>query len=223
MTTPVQENKPEDVRQDTSEINLVKQRQFYERKLAEERAAREEMEKRMQELQQKTEQLASSDEDDDPEPYVDHKRLAKKLAKFEEQTAKKTRSELDQTKEQVKEEIRNELWLENHPDFEETLQHAQKLLDHDPALTNSILLMPDNFARKQLVYNSIKALGLAKPAKKDSGIQDQIDSKQRGGFYQPSGIGTAPYNQAPGDFSQQGQKSAYEYIQSLKARIGLNG
>lgn len=221
MSAATQENKPEEVRQDTSEINLVKQRQFYERKLAEERAAREDAERKAQEALQRIPQQV--EEEEDSEPYVDHKKLAKKLAKFEEQSYKKTRQDLEQTKESVKQEIRNEMWLEQHPDFEDILQHAGKLYEKDVALANSILAMPDSFARKQLVYNNIKALGLHQPARKESSIQEQVDSKQRGAFYQPTGIGTAPYNQAPGDFSPTGQKTAYDYIQSLKGRLGLNG
>jgi hypothetical protein len=115
------------------------------------------------------------------------------------------------------------MWLEQHPDFEDVLQHANKLAAKDPELARAIVEMPDGFARQKLVYNNIKAMGLDKPPQKQENIQDKIDSTKRGAFYQPSGIGTAPYASAPGDFSPQGQKNAYDYIQSLKGRLGLGG
>ncbi len=112
-------------------------------------------------------------------------------------------------------------WLESNPDFYETLQqHAEKLPQRAPKLAESILRMPDSFERQQLVYNNIKALGLDKPQPKESSIQEKIDANRRAPYYQPTGVGSAPYASA-GDFSSSGQKNAYDKMQELKNRLRL--
>jgi hypothetical protein len=111
-------------------------------------------------------------------------------------------------------------WLKNNPDFHEVLSHAEKLALKDPELAESLLEMPEGFERQKLVYKTIKSQGLHKPEVKPSSIQDKIDSNRRGAFYQPTGVGSAPYS-SQGDFSQGGQKQAYEKMQELKSRLRI--
>lgn len=189
-----------------------------EKKLQEERAAREQLEK---ELQRFKAQPQVQDDDDESEPYVDHKKLNKTLSKFGQNTQTEIQKAMELAKQKAKEELKQEMWLESNPDFYDVLQqHAEKLPTRAPKLAESILKMPDSFERQQLVYNNIKALGLDKPQPKESSIQEKIDANKRSPYYQPSGVGTAPYASG-GDFSSTGQKSAYDKMQELKNRLRL--
>jgi len=80
--------------------------------------------------------------------------------------------------------------------------------------------MPEGFERQKLVYKNIKALGLNMPEVKQPTIQDKIDANKRSPYYQPSGVGTAPYASV-GDFSSQGQKQAYAKMQELKNKLRI--
>lgn len=189
-----------------------------EKKLQDERAAREQLEKELQMLRSQPKQ---QDDDDDSEPYVDHKKLTKTLSKFGQNTQSEIQKAMEIAKQNAKSEVRQEMWLESNPDFYEVLQqHAEKLPTRAPKLAESILKMPDSFERQQLVYNNIKALGLDKPQPKESSIQEKVDANRRSPFYQPTGVGSAPYA-AAGDFSDSGQKNAYNKMQELKNRLRL--
>lgn len=206
---------------DNKEYNFQAMRKQFEK----ERAERAELEKQAQLMAQELDRLkrsqAPDEEDDVAEPYVDHRRLEKKLNRFGESTESKIKNSMEATRHAVKEEIRQELWVENHPDFFEVLQHADKLAQKSPKLADAILRMPDNFDRQKLVYQNIKEFGLEKPEQKQPSMQEKIDANKRGAFYQPTGIGNAP-NAMSGDFSKHGQKEAYEKLQQLKARIGAS-
>jgi len=188
---------------------------------AQERAAREELEREVQKLKSFQQQNTQQDDDDDSEPYVDHKRLNKTLSKFGQNTQTEINKAMEMAKKDAKEELRKEIWLESNPDFYDTLQqHAEKLHARAPKLAESILKMPDSFERQQLVYNNIKALGLDKSEQAESSIQKKIDGNRRGNFYQPTGVGTSPYASA-GDFSEAGQKSAFNKMKELQSRLRL--
>ncbi len=100
------------------------------------------------------------------------------------------------------------------------MSHAQKFADNDPELAETILQMPEGFERQKLVYKNIKALGLHKPAQKQSTIQEKIDQNRRSPYYQASGVGSAPYA-SQGDFSAGGQKNAYEKMLELKKNLRI--
>jgi hypothetical protein len=110
--------------------------------------------------------------------------------------------------------------MKQNPDHEEIMKHANKLMEVDKELAETILEMPENFERYKLVYKTVKSLGLHKEKPKELSIQDKINSNMKSPFYQPSGIGTAPYS-ARGDFSLSGQRSAYEKMQELKSRLRI--
>jgi len=99
-------------------------------------------------------------------------------------------------------------------------QHADKFAEREPELAETILQMPEGFERQKLVYKNIKALGLHKPAEVKSTIQDKVDANRRSPYYQPSGVGSAPYA-AAGDFSPSGQKNAYQKMQELKNKLRI--
>ncbi len=210
------DNKPSD-----KEINFRLQEKAiadkYERQLAIERQGREKAESEVQRLSTRKE---IEEEDDEDEPYVAHKKLDKKLARFGEKNRQETQSDIQRAVKTAIEEERKQTWLKSNGDFYDVLQHAEKLAQKDPDLADSILAMPEGFERKKLVYNNIKALNLHKPEVKQSTIQDKVDANRKGPYYQPSGVGSAAY-QSAGDFSATGQKSAYDKMQELKNRLRL--
>lgn len=201
------------------EINFRKQEAMYQRML-------DERERRIQELENERNakskaSLQEDDEDDTSEPYVDHKKLQKKLAKQGQATQSEIQKAMEFAKQSAKEELKQEMWLENNPDFYDVLKHADKFAARSPKLAENILRMPEGFERQKLVYYNIKELGLDQPEKKKSDVQDRIDTNRQSPYYQPSGMGTAPYGSDKGDFSDAGQKAAYDKIQQLKANLRL--
>lgn len=198
------------------EINFRKQEAMYQRML-------DERERRIQELEQAN--LAKNtpvdDDDDTSEPYVDHKKLNKKLAKQGQTTQSEIQKAMEFAKQSAKEELKQEMWLENTPDFFDVMKLADKFAAKAPKLADNILKMPEGFERQKLVYNTIKELGIDKPDQPKSSIQDKIDANRQSPYYQPSSVGSAPYNNHAGDFSQSGQKSAYDKMQELKNRLSI--
>lgn len=207
----VPENKPSD-----KELNFRKLEARYQQQLDLTEKRAQEAERALQESRQRP-----SDDDDDSEPYVDHKKLEKKLAKFEEKSQKQNMSEIQKAVQVAIQEERKTNWVKNNSDFYNVLeQHAEKLAKADPELAESILAMPESFERQKLVYKNIKALGLDRPEVKQPSIQEKIDANKRSPYYQPSGVGTAPYASS-GDFSASGQKQAYEKMQQLKNALRI--
>lgn len=218
MTSPNQENQQQIQEQKTSdkELNFRNLEAKYQRELEKERNARLAAEQAAQEAMNRRNQ-SSDDDDDSDEPYVDKKRLDKKLQKFGQMTQSDISRAMEEAKHQAKEELKRDLWLEKNPDFGDVLKHAQKFAEKDPELADIILKMPDGFERQKLVYKNIKALGLHEEPRKESTIQQKIDANRKGPFYQPTGVGTNPYASSS-DFSPAGQKNAYDKIQELKKR-----
>jgi len=206
-----QEQKPSD-----KELNFRKLESKYQQEVAYERAKREEMEKRLEELSRKPEEP----EEDDAEPYVDHKKLNKSLSKFGQNTQAEIQKAMKQAKEAAKEELKQEMFLENNPDFYQVLEHAEKFAQRAPKLAENILRMPEGFERQKLVYHNIKELGIDKPEVKAPTIQEKIDANRRTPYYQPSGVGASPYA-SQSDFSASGQKQGYDKMKELQARLRL--
>lgn len=204
-----QDQKPSD-----KEINFRNLEARYKRELEQERQARMQLEEKMKHLSQ-------SDEDETDEPYVDHKRLNKKLNKFNEATQTEIHKAMETAKVKAKDELKEEMWLESNQDFYDVIEkHSEKFAQSNPHLANTILKMPPGFERQKLVYQNIKALGLDQPEKKQSSIQEKIDSNKRSPYYQPSGVGSPGYA-SQGDFSPAGQKNAYEKLQELKRNLRI--
>lgn len=215
MSTPTQDNQTQIQQVSNKEMNF----RALEASLGQERAARIEAERKIQELETRK-QAVVEEEDDDSEPYVDKRKLNKTLAKFGEQNKQQTQSDIQKAVKHAIYEERKENWIKQNPDFYNVLQHVEKLAQKDPELADSLLDMPEGFERQRLVYKNIKALGLHQDAPKQPSIQEKVDANRRGAFYQPSGTGTAPYASA-GDFSPAGQKAAHDKMQELKNRLRL--
>lgn len=214
MTAPIQDVPSQEQKVSDKELNFRQLEQKYQRELEKERAARLEAERVATLSRQQPE------EDEDDEPYVNNKKLQKKLAQFGEQTQKVTQNEIQRAVQGALSEERRNSWLKQNSDFYDVLKHADKLAMKDPELAETILEMPEGFERQKLVYKNIKALGLDKPEQKQPSIQDKIDANRRSPYYQPSGIATSPYA-AQGDFSPSGQKTAYQHMMELKSKLRL--
>ncbi len=215
MTAPTQENQAQESQPSNKELNFRALEAKYQQQLAAERAEKERL---MAELQQRHQ--SPVDEEDDSEPYVDHKKLRREQAKFGQQIKQETQSEIQKAVQKAIYEEKKQNWMKSNPDFYEVMQHAETFAQRDPELAETILEMPEGFERQKLVYKNIKALGLHKPAEKQPSIQDKVDANKRSPYYQPSGMGAAPYSQV-GDFTQTGQKQAYEKMQALKRNLRI--
>jgi hypothetical protein len=210
-----QENQVQETKVNDKELNFRALEQKYQRQLEQERAGRLEAERQVRERMH-----SQSNDDDDSEPYVDNKKLNKKLAQFGEQTKQQTQTEINNAVQIALKEERKSNWLKNNSDFYEVLQHAEKLGQKDPDLAESLLEMPEGFERQKLVYKNIKALGLHRPEVRQASIQEKVDANRRSPFYQPSGVGSAPYASSS-DFSVNGQKQAYDKMQELKNKLRI--
>lgn len=213
MSTPEVQAQENVQKTNDKELNFRALEARYERKLAEERQARLELEKRIQSAPQ-------DDDDSSDEPYVDHKKLDKKLAKFGEKTMQQTQTEIKHAVNSALYEERKQSWLEHNNDFYDVMEHAEKFAQQDPHLAKTILEMPEGFERQKLVYYNIKSRGLDKPQSKAPSIQEKIDANRKSPYYQPSGQASAPYA-AQGDFSPNGQKQAYDKLQELKRNLRI--
>jgi hypothetical protein len=196
-----------------------------EAKLELERQSRQQAEERLSHLEKiMNEKKSHSDEEDEPsdEPYIDNKRLQKSQARME----KKIVGETDNRIQQALIADRKQRWLDSNPDFHSIMDHAQTFADKYPQMAKSILNMPEGFERQQLVYDAIKDLGLHKKQEDKESIQTTIDKNRFNYAYQPTGIGTAPYN-GPITFdraqvsTKSVQKSAYEKMKQMQARGGV--
>ncbi len=161
-------------------------------------------------------------EEDDDEPYVDTKKLKKVLNQFGEQTKQQTSKEVQNAVQEALARERVNSYLEQNPDFTNVMNSdlVQKFADNYPKLAKTILNMPEGFERQQLVYENIKTLGIDRPQVKEPSIQEKINSNRRSPYYQPSNLSNSPYSQV-GDFSDSGQKNAYEKLQQLKKNMRL--
>jgi hypothetical protein len=208
-------NPPPEQKISDKELNFRRLEQTYEQRLAQERAEKEQLRKELEERSK-----APVDDDDDGEPYIDKKKLNKTLNRYDQQAKQETKTEIQRAVQDALINERRQNWIKNNPDFYEVLKHADKFAEHDPELAETILEMPEGFERQKLVYNNIKALGIHQPAKPAQTIQEKVDANRKSPYYQPSGVGTAPYAQV-GDFSATGQKQAYEKMQALKKMMRL--
>lgn len=217
MTSPQQESQVEQ-QLSNKELNFRALEAKYQKALETERAERERLTK---ELEAKTRlPYKDDDEDSDSEPYVDQKKLNRTLSKFGQSTQSDIQKAMEIAKHTAKEELKKEMWLENNPDFYDVLQHADKFAQKAPKLAETILKMPEGFDRQKLVYQNIKELGIDKPEQKQSTIQEKIDANKRSPYYQPSGISPAPYAQVS-DFSETGQKNAYQKMKELQKQLRI--
>ena len=224
MTVPSQETQAAQSAQlSDKEINFRKQEEAFRVKIEQERQARLAAEARLQELERRSQRHEIEDDEDDSDPYIDKRKLEKKLQKFEEKTGKQTESAIQRAVREAIYEERKQNWIKSNPDFAEVMQHAEKIYQRDPELAETILEMPDTFERQKLVYKSIKAMRLHEKEQAKPSIQDTIDRNRRSPYYQPTDQAAPPYGgvTAGKNWSPTESKSAYDKMQELKRNLRL--
>ena len=214
------ENQVQEQKTNDREFNFRQQEQLFNRKLDEERQARVLLERRLQELQAK--QPVQSDDDESDEPYVDRKALEKRFKSWESTLDERIDRKAEEKARTLVAQERQSAYLKQKQDFNNVMtpEMMNKLVTKDPELAETILEMPEGFARQKLVYQTIKAMKLDQAEEKKPTVQDKIDANRRSPYYQPSGVGSAPYA-GGGDFSPSGQKNAYNKLQELKSKLRL--
>lgn len=216
MSEALQEQTQETQKQNSKEYNFDLLRQQVEK----ERLARTVAEEKLAQMEQRS---VKHDEDDDAsdEPYVDTKRLNKKLANFEKTMDQKIEQKAEAKARAMLEEERKNNYLRDHTDFNTVLSHdnIQRFAEAHPELVEEISQIKDEFSKQKFVYKNIKALQMDRVLPKEPSIQEKIDSNRRSPYYQPSnGPGAAPYA-SQGDFSATGQKNAFQKMKELQARL----
>ena len=217
---------PDAVAMHAQEQKIAKEYNFAEmrNKWALENEARLRAERELEELRRAMQQKSQPvEEDDESEPYVDHRRLQKKLSSFEQNLENKIDMMAEAKARALLEEEKRQMYLRENADFNSVMapEVVQKFADKHPRIAENILRMPEGFERQKLVYETIKAMNLHQSQQdQKSDIQQRVDMNRRHPGYQPSGMGTAPYAGA-GDFSAAGQKNAYEKLQELKRNLRI--
>lgn len=200
--------------------NLVAIRKLYEA----EREARLQAERLAAEtkmlLQTQQQKAIPVEQDDDDDPYVDNKKLARKLSSFEAELEKKIEAKAEAKARALLEQEKQNEFLKSNRDFDTVMssENLDRFAEQHPMIAENLLRMPNTFERQKLVYATIKSL--AKEQEKRSAIQDVIHQKQQSPYYQPSGVSQgASFN--GGDYSVSGQKEAYQKMQELKQRLRI--
>lgn len=224
MTVPAntQDNQAPEQKQDTREFNFRQQEQLFKRQLEEERQARIAAEKERDEFKNAKRPASDDDDDHSDEPYIDRRTLDKKLKKWEAGIDAKIDQKAEEKARAMVEQERRNAYLKSKGDFNNVMspEMMQKLVSKDPELAETILEMPEGFARQKLVYQTIKAMKLDQAEVKQPSIQEKVDANRRSPYYQPSGV-NAPPHAATGDFSPAGQKNAYQKLMELKNKLRL--
>lgn len=206
------------------EKNFAAQRKHYEKQLEQERNARMLAEEKVAEAGRMAERRSTSndEEDDDSEPYVDNKKLNRKLASFERNIEEKIDKKAEAKAYAMIEQERRNAYLKDNADMSKVLseENLEKFANTHPRLAESLLRMPEGFERQRLVYENIKALGVDRPEVKTPSVQEKIEANRKSPYYQGSGVGSAPYA-SQSDFSEGGQKNAYAKMQELKNRLRI--
>jgi hypothetical protein len=217
MSTPTQNQEaqiptPDAVKQAEKEHNFSQFKKLMEKKFEEEQQARMKLEQELKAARQPN--RSDDDDDNDDEPYVDKRKLNKVLAKFEEKFDKKVDEKAEQKARMLIHEERKESYLRENNDFQQVLQseNIQRFAEKHPNIAKAMLNMPDTFERQQLLYEQIKAMGMHK--KEEPKIQDTINKNLKSPYYRPTSESSPPYA-AMGDFSEGGQKNAYQKMQEL--------
>jgi hypothetical protein len=214
------EQKPSD-----KEYNFARLRQEKERAVQaaeQERSERLKLQEEIEKIKAQTHKMhaaGSEDEDEvDDEPYVNRKGLKKVLSKFGQNIENTIDERAQAIARKILEDERQKNFVfqlkSEYRDFNDvvTADTLAKLDQTNPRMAAIIDRMPDGYEKGQMVYETIKTMGLHK--KPEPSVKEKVEANLRNPYYHPttSGSGT----QQMGDFSPGGKKSAYEKIQALK-------
>lgn len=208
--------------QSNAELNFSRLR----KQLETERQQNEELRSRLEQLERvqlvANERLSApvDEEEESEDPYVDHKALKKKFSRWEQSLEQKIDQKAAQKAAELMEREKETQYIRSNPDFYDTMtpEKIDEFAKKHPAIVDRLMQMPANFHRQALLFEQMKVLNNIKKEEAKPSIQETIDRNRRTPYYHPSSVGTAPYGNT-GDFSAGGQKSAYQKMQELKARI----
>ncbi|MEK6882038.1 MAG: hypothetical protein AABY22_20635, partial [Nanoarchaeota archaeon] len=105
MTANIDQNQSQEQKVSDKELNFRALEAKFQRQIEQERAARLEAERLAQEALAKKQQ---DDDEDDSEPYVDHKKLNKTLNRFGQNTQSEIQKAMEMAKHAAKEELKQE-------------------------------------------------------------------------------------------------------------------
>jgi hypothetical protein len=110
MTSTTQESQAEvsNDQQSVKEINFRKQEAMYLRQVEQERNEKEKLKQELESLRRQPQQ--TQEDDDESEPYVDHKKLNKKLSSFGQTTQSEIQKAMETAKQAAKEELKQEMF-----------------------------------------------------------------------------------------------------------------
>lgn len=222
---PVDQAAQAEARQNDKEFNFARLRQEKERAVAVAQEAMADKERLQQEIEKvraqaskmRTPEFEEDDEVDD-EPYVNRKGLKRVLSKLDQSIESKIDERAQAIARKILEEDRQKNFVfqlkSEYRDFGDvvTADTLEKLNQKNPRMASIIDRMPDGYEKGQMVYETIKEMGLHK--KPEPSVKDKVEQNLRNPYYYPttSGQGSTPM----GDFSPAGKKAAYEKIKSLK-------
>lgn len=190
------------------------------KQLEKEQAARMEAEERASRLERATQ---TRDDDSDDEPYVDHKKLEKKLSNFQAKLEQDFEKKAEMKAREILTKERQEEFLHRNPNFEEVLSNTQildRFYKEHKDLADSILKMPESFERQKLVYQNIKALHLDMPRVAEPSVHEKMEKNRKSPYYIPSGPGSSPYASVA-DYSPTGQQQSYQKMKELQKNMRL--
>lgn len=221
MTAEIkQDSQQEQPKIDNKELNFDRLR----KQLEQEKQLRLQAEERAKQLeaQKQVPPQADDPEDEYDEPYVDTKRLNKKLTQFGQKVNQSTAELVQNEVQKALNAERESNFLKSNPDFNDVLkeEHILKLAEKHPEVAESLTKLPKGFEQQKAVYHQIKALNLHKKEEPKSSIQDTVNKNQRNPYYFQPTTGTPPYA-AQGDFSDSGKKSAYDKMKEMQKRLRI--
>lgn len=189
------------------------------KQLEQEKQARLQTEQRLAQMEQERaspKQSYVNDDDDSDEPYIDKKTFRKELSRFGQDINKTIDQKAEEKARTMLEQERQSNFYKQNPDFNQIMSPdmIQKFAEKHPDTAESLLEMPDGFARQKLLYRAMKDVGIHKKEEPKQSMQDAINSNKKPLYYQPAGVNAPPYA-AAGDFSPAGQKNAYEKMKGL--------
>lgn len=209
----------------TAEYNFAQIR----KQLETERYAREQAELRAKQYEEelkKRQSVQEEKEDSYEEPYIDEKRLDKRLKSWEAQLDERIEKKAEAKARVLLEQEKQQAFLRENRDFEKIMspEMLQKFVDTYPEVAEGILNnMPDDFNRQKHVYKTIKSLKLHVKPEETENIEATIAKNQKSALYQPSNVAPSAYRTNGGDYSKDGKKQAYDKMQELAARFGGAG
>lgn len=225
MTDQAQTQSKEAITESTQAVNFAKLRAIAE-------TAQEEnqlLKQRLSELESKVNAKPAQQEEEitSDEPYLDHNRFRKEMAKFSQTMEAKIDQRAEEKARKLIEEEKRHEYLKKNRDFNEVMdkENLMKVIEEYPEVAEEFNGLPADFQRQKALYATIKALKknpapeAPKSAPKSSLEQAMLERKAQNA-YQPGGSSGGPF-QSMGDFSEGGMKNAYNKFKSLQKTVNL--